>query len=93
MYAKGRHRRGGTRGVQQGLAKLTDEKVRTIRQKFLTGRHTIWDLAIEYNMAFASIRAVIHCKTWKHVATEIEDYHERIATITKRHIAEGYRKR
>jgi hypothetical protein len=52
-------------GETQWLAKLTDEKVRKIRQ--LKGEYTYSQLAKIFNVSPSTIGLIIQRKTWKHV--------------------------
>ena len=53
-------------GVNQGLAKLDDDKVREIRQK-LAGGAKVAHLASEYGVGRTAIHGVKKGLTWKHV--------------------------
>jgi len=59
---KGRMRRG----ERSPMSKLTDDKVRAIRQEYEAGA-TQAELAAKFNMHQTNISRVIHGKTWKHV--------------------------
>jgi hypothetical protein len=72
--AKGRMRSGFglypermPRGERQHLAKLTEDEVRAIRQRYAQGGVTQPELAAEYGLAQATIWAILNRKTWKHV--------------------------
>lgn len=54
------------RGVANGSAKLTEEQVKDIRQRYASGeRQTA--LALEYQVKQAHISSIIHRKCWKHI--------------------------
>lgn len=55
------------RGEQHGSAKLTDVKVRAIREKFATGRFSKRRLAREYGVAPKTMNRIINRETWTHV--------------------------
>jgi hypothetical protein len=59
---KGRMQHGAT----HYLAKLTDEKVRTIRQDFAQGTSST-KLSRRFGVAKQTIRAIVRGKTWRHV--------------------------
>jgi hypothetical protein len=55
------------RGVTHHSAKLTAEKVRVIRARYVEGGLTLQQLADEYSVAIGSISAVVNRKTWRQV--------------------------
>ena len=54
-------------GERNGRAKLTEKDVRAIRYAYKTGRISMPGLAIEFGVSEASIRNIIHYRTWKHI--------------------------
>jgi len=62
-------RRHGTlsMGENHPCAKLTDKKVLRIRKLFATGEYTQKALAVWCGIAVASMYAIVHRKTWKHI--------------------------
>lgn len=69
MWAKGRGSyQGGPHGEAAGLAKLTAEIVRDIRRRYASGGISSIALAAEYGVTSGAILAVVHRRTWKHVA-------------------------
>lgn len=56
-----------TKGSRNGMAKLTEGYVRSIRSLYATGEYTYKDLAMQFNVCMDSIRWIIKRKTWKHV--------------------------
>ena len=54
------------KGEANGSAKLTEAKVRTIRQSYTEGISS-YILARQYNVARHTISSIINRKTWKHV--------------------------
>lgn len=61
--AKGRQ----ARGERQGLAKLTAEKVKTMRYAYFKYDIPITDMARRHGVTYQAVRAVILGHTWKHV--------------------------
>ena len=57
--------RGG--GLKHRNAKLTEDKVRSIRKKYQDGKSN-GDLAKEYDVSSGTITCIVKGKTWKHVA-------------------------
>ncbi len=55
------------RGINHGMSKLDDEKVREIRELYCTGMFTHKELADRYNVTEPLIFMVIHKKIWRHV--------------------------
>lgn len=51
------------RGIKHHQAKLTENDVRTIRERFAAGEHGA-DLAREYNVTHANICRIVARKTW-----------------------------
>lgn len=73
MTRKGRHPGIGrpsverlARGERQALAKLTDEAVVEIRQRYADGATGV-ELALEYDMTASALRQVVRGETWAHV--------------------------
>jgi DNA-binding XRE family transcriptional regulator len=54
-------------GSQHGLAKLTEELVKEIRQRYATEGITQKQLAEEYRISASSINLIVRDKAWKHV--------------------------
>ena len=73
MMAKGRmdgvsiHPEWRARGERNGLAKLSENAVREIREKYATGRFSQFQLGQEYGVNQTKISLVIRRKTWQHV--------------------------
>lgn len=55
------------RGESNGLAKLTGEAVREIRDRYAAGSVSQQQLADEYGVAQSKISALIRRKTWAHI--------------------------
>lgn len=55
------------RGEKNGLALLTDQKVREIRTRYATGRETLKQLAPHFGVTFHCIWRVVKRKSWAHV--------------------------
>ncbi len=64
---KGRHKGTGPIGENAGRAKLTDDKVRDIRQRYARGGISMQQLGEMYGVTNQSIFAIIHRRTWRHV--------------------------
>lgn len=60
-------------GEKNGLAKLNDQKVREIMDKFDSGVFTKQLLADEYDVSRNTIHAIIVGKTWKHISRKTND--------------------
>jgi hypothetical protein len=58
---------GAPPGERHGRAKMTEAKVRKLRQRYAAGGISMLALACEYDIAFSTCRAIIHRWTWKHV--------------------------
>jgi hypothetical protein len=56
------------RHERSGMAKLTTESVKTIREKYQTGKYSNRKLAQEYGVTHTNISAIVLFKTWKDVA-------------------------
>jgi len=67
MSKKGRRRSNTPIGIHNINAKLVDEKVREIRNKYVPYIYTLQMLADEYNVSKRLIYMVISNKIWKHV--------------------------
>lgn len=76
--SKGRQARGGrhgfalhpetiARGERASKAKLTEDQVREIRERYASGTVTTRSLGEEYGVSHTSIRFVIRRKSWWHV--------------------------
>lgn len=50
---------------RHGLAKLTQEKAREIRQRYAAGKATLRSLCREYNVSNVTIHQIIHNKIWR----------------------------
>lgn len=55
------------KGEKNGMAKLTDEKVWEIRQKYQTGEYTQEELGWEYGVGDAQICHIVNNKNWQHL--------------------------
>lgn len=55
----------GLKAEKSPNAKLSWNKVREIRNKFLLGSFTMRELSREYGIAFTTLRDVLNNKTWK----------------------------
>jgi group I intron endonuclease len=53
------------RGEKSSLAKLSWEKVRAIRSKYLTGKYVYEDLAKEYEVGRSCIGSIVGNRTWR----------------------------
>jgi len=62
--AKGRHGRGET----SPLSRLTEEQVRSIRERYAAGSVFYRDLAAEYGVTITHVAHIVVGKRWKHVA-------------------------
>lgn len=60
---KGRHRWGNMRGVEHGMSKLNDEKVKAIRKDERPDKV----IAKEYGVCRVTVQEIQARKTWKHV--------------------------
>jgi hypothetical protein len=58
------------RGERQGNARLTDEKVREIRQRYQFGVIGAQKLAKEFGVGKSTIRRVINNTHWRHITSE-----------------------
>lgn len=74
MMKKGRRVKGGTHkpgkyeyGVGHHNARLTEEIVKTIREKYATGETSFNKLAQEYGLAIAHVYRIVRRKVWKHI--------------------------
>ncbi len=55
------------RGERRPTAKLTDENVRFIRNRYAAGDITQQALADEFNVALSQINGIVNHKSWRHV--------------------------
>ena len=55
------------RGEQNGVSKLTEEKVRKIRREYKRGNITYKKLGKRYNMHFTTIGQIIRGERWAHI--------------------------
>lgn len=60
-------RRPSTKGIRHGSAKLNDDLVRQIREKYATGEHTHRGLARTYGVSYSRIFSIVNRLTWKHL--------------------------
>lgn len=68
MIAKGRsNHEGKARGSRHGRAKLTEDKVLSIRERYAKRDVRMLDLADEYGMSKSTIGRIISGKYWPHV--------------------------
>ena len=65
METKGRGNQA--KGEKQGLAKLTEQQIREIREKYQKGNTSQYKLADEYGVHQATIYRIITHTTWKHL--------------------------
>jgi len=56
------------RGELNGMAKLTEEKVRAIRREYVPFKVTAKNLSEKYNVPLGSVKNILKRKYWKHVA-------------------------
>lgn len=63
MRAKQRH----ATGERHGIAKLTIQQVREIRQRYIPRKVSMYKLADEYGVSEMTINNIIHGKIWRHV--------------------------
>lgn len=63
--AKGR--KAGPVGAAHHNAKLTEDQVKAIRQRYAAGGVTMLQLAAEYGIGAGPVCNIIHRKSWKHV--------------------------
>lgn len=63
MVSKGRN----AYGERASSAKLTDERVRAIRQEYLSGKVGCLSLAKKYGVSKRTIQNIVHGDTWKHL--------------------------
>lgn len=57
----------GTRGMDVHTAKLTEDDVRDARCAFRSSRNTTRQLADRYGITYASMRAVLRGRSWRHL--------------------------
>jgi hypothetical protein len=74
MIKKGRRVKGGTHkpgkyehGTAHHNAKLTEENVKTIREKYATGKTSFSKLAREYTLGIAHVYRIVRRKAWAHI--------------------------
>ena len=68
MWAKGREYRVSMHGEKHFKHKMTDDKIKYIRGRFLIGDITKAELGREMGLDPTTIRDIIKRKTWRHVA-------------------------
>lgn len=57
-----------TKGSRHGCAKLTEEKVASIRADYATGRFTMQELGAKHGIGKSAVHFIVKRQTWKHVA-------------------------
>lgn len=67
MKAKRRGRGPGYVGEQHGMAVLTEELVRTLRQEYAAGGISQHALARKYHIKRGTLESALNRKTWRHV--------------------------
>ena len=65
-YKQGSHK-GRQIGEKNNKAKLTEDQVIEIRQKYDSGEMTQMELAKEYNVGWSTIHNIVFRLTWKHI--------------------------
>ena len=55
------------KGEANGRAKLTDDQVREIREKYVPWKYSTYKLAKEYGVSYPHISDIINRKRWKHI--------------------------
>lgn len=65
-YKCGRHE-GRQVGEKNNKARLTEDQVIEIRQKYDSGEKTQMELAKEYNVGWSTIHNIVFRFTWKHI--------------------------
>jgi hypothetical protein len=58
---------GAPPGERHGMAKMTDRKVRELREWYDEGGISILDIATEFDIAYSTARAIINRESWQHV--------------------------
>jgi hypothetical protein len=66
MHLKGRAGIRGARGSRNAKAKLTEEDIIRIRDRFAAGEMIV-SLAVEYVVSVASVSNIVNGRTWGHV--------------------------
>lgn len=66
--AKGRHNYKTHYGTKHGMSKMTDDKVREMRELYATKQATQNQLAARYGITQATVWSILNRKTWAHVA-------------------------
>lgn len=54
-------------GENHNYSKLTESKVKDIREKYGSGNYTLQNLADEYGVDMSNIGKIVRCEIWKHV--------------------------
>lgn len=54
-------------GEKHYCAKLTENDIKEIRNKYSSGNYKLWQLCNTYNVKKSTMSAIINNKTWKHV--------------------------
>lgn len=60
------------KGEKSGRSKLTELQVKEINDLYATGNYSQQDIATTYNVNQTCISAILLCKSWKHLATDIQ---------------------
>jgi hypothetical protein len=72
-------------GEHNGVAVLTDAKVREIKSLYLTGYHSYAAIAKRFHVARSTVQQILNCERWHHLLepgeaealTEMRDYRNR----------------
>ena len=64
---KNRNRSASTVGSNNGRAKVNAEKVVMIIEKYLTGKYTQKELAIENGITPSAVHSIVKRRNWKHI--------------------------
>jgi DNA-binding XRE family transcriptional regulator len=67
MIVKGRGNKANLKGEDHGRAKLTEKKVKEIRQEYDFGEFTQKELAKQFGVSKPTIWAIVNRKIWMHV--------------------------
>ena len=66
---------GAPRGEKHPEAKLTADAVRSIRRKYARGGISQRKLAAKYGVSATQVRAIVHCKSWRHLEGPVAPTH------------------
>lgn len=91
MIAKGRHR--PNRGTNNGRAKLTDDQVVAIRERYNVGDVGVDDLAREYKVGSTTIGQVVRGEKWRHIGGKCKKRDAASNAKITREVAEEIRQR